>query len=402
VILPICLQCGESHASVGAVRDTTWQTAEQLRFAWAQHGSVFPAEQALAPLRQQHDSLELNVYDKRGKDHLPRNRTKTLKGRWDDYHAWLVTESYQVRDKAHARFVTNLTAGPRRQEHNQRWADRIFVDCDGAGPPDAFLAFCSYYGIAAIFHESSSSIRKRTEAWLADQPDPGITGWHAELPLSERIFNDYVTEGRQVAKDLQHPWRHFVNESKRAHAHFTAIFSAFAGFGGVGGHCGFDLAPNQLTIPRFLGSRQHPEGPLPWIHRVPGSNAINLRGLLYSTGYQHKPLPPIQKAKVRTVRTRIKGTRAAVRASARSSATTTSSTRTSRAGSTATSTSNSTWAGSRPSRAAAATTTTAQDTARRTTRTTSRAARTEPGSTSSAAGLTRAGAATATATGAAT
>lgn len=305
IITPLpCPACGETHSARGG----GWDHAELARQRWSQHGAVLPV-QVLGHLRHEPDAYTFGVYDG---DETRRRQTTQFRGTWDDYHAWLAQESYAVREKG-ARFVTNPSSSPsRRREHNQLWSDRIFLDCDNAGPPDKLVAFFSYYGVAAIFHESAGSVKRRTEAWQAGQPDPGVTSWHCEIPLSQRICNPYSTPDKSPPSDPR--WSHWRSESKRAHAHYLGVLGAFAGFPGVGQgpnghHCGFDLAPNQLCSPRFLGCRHHPQGPLPWIYRVPGNNAVDLEALLYSTGFEPKPYIPPQPIQAKKIRLALPGGR---------------------------------------------------------------------------------------------
>jgi hypothetical protein len=155
-----CLVCGEAHTSPG-----NWREGECVR-NWAASGIQFPSS-ALVPIRQDR-AFDFNVFE-RG---LRKKRDYTINFTWDEYFEWLADRSKEVHPK-HELFVSNLSNGPKRKDHNQAYFDSIYLDCDNAGTWHKFKAFCAYYRIPAIFHESSGSVGKRTEA--AERVQEGLS-----------------------------------------------------------------------------------------------------------------------------------------------------------------------------------------------------------------------------------
>ena len=280
-----CLVCGEIHGKNG-----NWREAEFVR-SWCASGAEFPVS-ALAPIRQDR-VYDFNVFG-RG---LRAKRDKAVSFTWGEYFGWLTDRSQEVHPK-HELFVSNLSNGPKRKDHNQAYFDSIYLDCDNAGDWHKLKAFCAYYGIPAIFHESSGSVGKRTEAGdLAGQLV--ATKWHVIIPLAYRVLNPWSTNETDPPSDYR--WNHFQSESKRAYRHLVGLFSAFAGFGGTGGNCGFDLATTGLCVPRFLGTRTVTDGPLPYLSMGPGDKAVDYDELLRLTGFvKTEATPP--RARVTTVK----------------------------------------------------------------------------------------------------
>ncbi len=298
-----CQACGSPHAHHSA-RDQSrgsdgWYCSEQTRRAWSEPGVCFP-EAALGPLRNDSEAYAFNVYSKKligGEEYMPRRRDSTLRLSWDGYYDFLIQASQGVARKGQLA-LTNLSTGPARRDHNQAWADRIFLDSDSAGNWHQLASFFAYYGIRAIFHESSGSVRRR-EAAGDFNSQLQADSWHVEIPLARRVVNHWSTGDRDAPQDRN--WGHWKGEWKRAYRHCVALFSAFAHFKGVGGKCGFDLATSALCQMRFLGARQGPEGILPYVYMVPGDNALDLERLLQLTGYQPAPIPQDPLPKVKTV-----------------------------------------------------------------------------------------------------
>lgn len=280
-----CPRCNEPHVAATAKSNhdtsrayTSWLHAEEVR----QRTRELPLE-AVGPL-QTGAVYDFNVYEKKHKDDKPAVADHTLSLTWDEYYAWLLEQAQRWSGiKGHVA-VTNLTSNGRRSEHNQRWQDRVYFDCDDAGDYLALVDVFAQLGIAAIVHESSSSVLNRVAQgdW---QNELLPTRWHFEVPLTERIPNRFVTSDRQSPTDEE--WLYYRQERKNQYRHVAAVLSALAGFGGVGGHCGFDLATSQLAAFRFLGVAH--EGVMPVLFMIEGDGALDWNRLLDLTGYE--PLP---------------------------------------------------------------------------------------------------------------
>lgn len=294
----ICARCGGPHAQRGSVGAEDWRQAEEARDAWAAQGGYLPPE-ALAPLRAGQDAYVVNVYRNHPSGTPRRNRDQVLCfGAWAEYFGYLQWQAQQHVGTAKVA-VTNYSVGPRRRDHNQVWADRIYFDCDAAGSLHPLAHALAHYRIPAIFHESSGSVRRRAERGdVANQLEPD--SWHVEIPLARRLYNPWATEDRDPPADPN--WRYWLGEAKRAYRHAAGVMSALAQFGGVGGRCGFDLATSALCQLRYLGARPGPDSPVvPRLFMAPGDCALDLEWLLACTGYQPAPRPEAVQEQVQVV-----------------------------------------------------------------------------------------------------
>lgn len=293
----LCQKCGKAHAHHAAKDQARgsdgWYQAEQTRLAWTAPAR-FP-DGALGPLRNNLGDYNFNFYRKKwinGELRMKRKRDAEINFSWSGYFDYLQHCGDQVTDKG-TLAVTNWSAGGARRDHNQIRADRLYLDCDNAGSWDQLRDFCNYFGLAAHFLESGSSVKRRDLAGdFNNQLRPD--SWHAEFPLVYPILNPWASNLKAAPDDPM--WDYFKNEYKRKYRHFVAVMSAFANLGGVGGNCGFDLTTSALCQMRFLGTRHGNSGTRPHMDTVRGNSALDFERFLALTGYQPAPLPTPRKA----------------------------------------------------------------------------------------------------------
>jgi hypothetical protein len=175
--------------------------------------------------------------------------------------------------------------------------DRFYFDCDGAGTWEKLKRALKKAGIPAIFHESSSSVKRRMDG---DESLP--LKWHVEIPLAKTLANPLH------GLDLSGPEARYARrEWKRRYHHVAAVLSALAGFSGIGSvrgaesACGFDATTSQMCAIRFLGARQHELGVPAAMVFLEGDKALDWDAFLCETGYEASefmPNPAIKKIKV--------------------------------------------------------------------------------------------------------
>lgn len=264
----VCPHCHQIHPA-----PDKWLDAEVARRSVTR----FP-EEALAPLRAGRDYY-LNVFSR-----FKKKRDGVLQVTWPEYYQYLVDRAHEVHPKR-TLHLTSLSHGPRRQDHNHLWYDRLYFDLDGPHPWTHLEACFRYYGLAGIFHESSGSVRSRTRGETASP-----TGWHVVLPLAHRVTNPWATPDDDPPSSPV--WGHYQAEVKRAYRHTAGVLAALARFPGVGEKCGFDLSTSAFCNPRFLGTRAVPGGPLPYLRMVPGPYGLDWFAFLAATGFAWRPYVP--------------------------------------------------------------------------------------------------------------
>jgi hypothetical protein len=181
-------------------------------------------------------------------------------GPFSDLHRMMARIGGQVLpggDKREAPLISSVSYNNGRQtDENCEAIHVLWFDCDGAGPWDELMAALKRSGVAAIFQQSTS--RK-----------PGR--WHVGIPVTKPITFE---RGEWTARA----------EYKLAYRHVAAVFSAMAGFDGVGGHCGLDLGCDRLIQPMFLPMRRSSEDSYPGLVYVDGG-AVDYRRLLEMTNF---------------------------------------------------------------------------------------------------------------------
>jgi hypothetical protein len=250
VIKIACPACGGQHDGSAGPGRRTWAYNEASRARVVQQGPPGPEVVGRAPHR-----LEWSHFERKESQ-----RNTRCAGSFDSYVQYLAGLSSRVLpggDKKLAPYLSSVTYGDGRSaDANAEAISLVVLDCDSAGDWHQLRRWFVSVGLAGMFQFSTS--RK---------------GWHIAIPLTEPIR--FTKGSNEERTRFKHEYKHVV-----------AVFSALAGFAGVGGHCGLDPCTDRLVQPMFVPMRKDEAQAPAGIEYVRGG-ALNWRALLTATGFDY-------------------------------------------------------------------------------------------------------------------
>lgn len=245
----ICQVCGLAHSGTDAAADRkTWPLNEATRARFSGRDRLPPEVVGAQP-----PVIGWSLYA-----HKEAQSCKRFSGSLRDLASFLAIIGQRIEpEKSKSPVLCGLShLNARSTDDNAEAITYAWYDCDEAGPWDALRDALERSGVAAIFNESSK--RKSTR-------------WHVRIPLVTPIHFP-----------LGNAWMRRVH--KLAHRHVAAVLSALAGFGGVGGHCGFDLAGDRLLHPQYPALKRTADDQPARIEIIEGG-ALDWFALLATTGF---------------------------------------------------------------------------------------------------------------------
>lgn len=257
----LCPDCGLSHHDLAARKERAERLGESSpgseRKTW-HHNEAARAASTGVPLAELVGPAPAEVSWSlfAGKEAQTNTRSRGSIKSMADW-LWRVSCTQTTLDKAESPVFSGATSTGRSGDRFAEATYSIYFDCDEAGTWDELKRRCQEAGVSAIFQESASR-----------RPDR----WHVVFPLARPFV--FAPDDNQQRKDFKHAYRHMA-----------AVLSAVAGFQGVGGHCGFDLATDRILHPMFVPTCSEAGQQPARLEVVEGPYALDFEALLLQTGF---------------------------------------------------------------------------------------------------------------------
>ena len=267
-----CIKCGERHDGSKGPGRRTWRYHEEARARLA--GMAELPNDLVGPSP---DRFEWSVYKSKESSRCLRQG-----GSLKDLAASIERISSYVLpggDKRDAPFLSSTAyKNGRSTDENCEAIHVLWFDSDGGGDWEVLMGALKRSGLGAIFQQSTS--RKAGH-------------WHVGIPLTKPIV---FQRGEWTARARY----------KLAYRHLVAVFSALAGFEGVGGHCGLDLCTDRLVQPMFPALKRGDDDDAPGLVYVEGG-ALDFERTLTAVGFDTEVALGLDKRQLAATKRRVTG-----------------------------------------------------------------------------------------------